>query len=243
MEIGVILFTIGVYGLAVYLGLQERTASYAVALLGGHLAVLASPLWQALYGFTYDPTLATLLAWERENATHALPVPVFLAGWALSLPALVIFFLYRRRLWFTGYLSGLLTLAIFVLYHLLLETLGMRAGWWGYAEAAALPLGVSAVTLAALMNGMISLGLLAALLLTRHYAPLSLLAFLLPVPLALVLLVHGLLGAPLYTVLLLQAQSWAGVIGMVGTLGLLAWCGHIIASGIAQQRDVQRPAL
>jgi hypothetical protein len=243
MLIGVILFTIGVYGLAVYLGLQERSASYVVALLGGHLAALASPLWQALYGFAYDPAFARLFAWERGDTAHALPLPVFLAGWTIALPALVIFFLYRRRLWFSGYLSGLLTLAIFVLYHLLVETIGLRAGWWSYTEAAPLPFGVSAVTLAALMHGLVSLGLLAALLLTRHYAPLSLLAFLLPVPLALTLLVNGLLGAPLYTVLLLRAQSWAGVIGMLGTLGLLAWCAHIIAGGIAQQQDVQRPAL
>jgi hypothetical protein len=242
MLIGVVLFTLGVYGLAVYLGLQERSASYVIALLGGTLATLASPLWQVLYGFGYDPAFAPLFAWEGDETTHALPVAVFLAGWTLALPPLAIFFLFRRRLWFSGYLSGLLTLAIFVLYHVLVETIGLRAGWWSYTQSTPLPFGVSAVTLAALMNGLVSLGLLAALLLTRHYAPLSLLAFLLPVPLALALLVHGLLGAPLYTVLLLRAQSWAGVIGMVGTLGLLAWGAHIIAGGIAQQQDAQRPA-
>lgn len=243
MQIGVILFTIGVYGLALYLGLQERAANYLVALLGGHLAALASPLWQALYGFSYDPSFAPLYIWQRDDVAHVLPAPVFIAAWASVLPALVIFYLYRRRLWFTGYLTGLLTFAIFVLYHVLVETLGLRAGWWSYGADVALPLGLSAVTLAGLMNGLISLGTLAALILMRHYAPASLLAFLLPVPLALTLLVHGLLGAPLYTVLLLRAQSWAGVIGMVGTLGLLAWAAHIIASGLAQQTDVQHPAL
>jgi hypothetical protein len=242
MEIGVVLFTIGVYGLALYLGWQERTAGYLVGLLGGHLAALASPLWQALYGFSYDAALAPLFVWQRGEAAHALPTTAFIASWAIAFPALVIFYFYRRRLWFSSYLTGLLTLALFVMYHLLAETIGLRAGWWYYVEPPDLPFGFSAVTLAAVMNALLSLGILAALILTRHYAPASLLAFLLPVPLALALLVHGLLGAPLYTVLLLRAQSWAGVIGMAGTLGLLAWCAHIIASGIAQQRDLQRPA-
>ncbi|MEN9934860.1 MAG: hypothetical protein RLZZ387_1439 [Chloroflexota bacterium] len=244
MELGVVLFTVGAYGLALYVGWQTRAANFVVALLGGHLAVLASPLWQMLYGFSYDPALSTMYTWVRsDDVSHSLPWPVFIGGWIMILPAVVIFYLYRRRWWFSGYLTGLLTLGLFVLYHLLVETLGIRAGWWRYAADTSLPLGVSTVMLAALMNGLLSLGMLTALVLTRHYAPGSLLLFLLPVPLALVLLIHGLLGAPLYTVLLLRAQSWAGVIGMIGTLGLLAWGAHIVASGLAQQRDVGQPAL
>ncbi|HWQ14665.1 MAG TPA: hypothetical protein VNL77_17845 [Roseiflexaceae bacterium] len=243
MELGVVLLTLGAYGLASYLAWQERAPAYVVALAGGHLASLASPLWQALYGFSYDRDLAPLYAWQRSTEiVYALPRPVFLAAWTLVLPALVIFFLYRRRWWYTGYLTGLLTLALFVLYHLLVETVGVRAGWWSYTSAAPLPLGVSPVTLAAIMNGLVSLGVLAALLLTRHYTLGSQLLFLLPVPLALAFVVHGLLGAPLYTVLLLRAQSWAGVIGMAGTLGLLAWGAHIVASGMAAQRGVRQPA-
>jgi hypothetical protein len=237
MEVGVVLFTLGAYGLAAYLGWLERAPHYLVALLSGHLAALASPLWQALYGFAYDPSFPALYTWQRTAETaSSLPRPIFLAAWTIVLPSLVIFYLFRRRLWYASYLTGLLTFGLFVLYHLLVETVGVRAGWWGYS-AAPLPFGLSAITLAALMNGLVSLGTLAALVLTRHYALGSLLLFLLPVPLALALLVHGLLGAPLYTVLLLQAQSWAGVIGMLGTLGLLAWGAHIMASGLAQQRD------
>lgn len=237
MEVGVVLLTLGVYGLAAYLGWLERAPHYVVALLSGHLAVLASPLWQMLYGFAYDPSFAALYTWQRtDEIAHPLPWPIFIAGWMTMLPALVIFFLFRRRLWYASYLTGLLTFGLFVLYNLLVETIGVRAGWWSYAPST-LPFGLSAITLAALMNGLVSLGTLAALILTRHYALSSLLLFLLPVPLLLVLLVHGLLGAPLYTVLLLRAQSWAGVIGMLGTLGLLLWGAHIMASGLAQQRD------
>jgi hypothetical protein len=87
------------------------------------------------------------------------------------------------------------------------------------------------------MNGLVSLGALAALLLTRRYSVTSLLGIVLPIPLALSLLVHGLLGAPLYTALLLQAQSWAGAIGLIGTIGLLASGVHIVAGSLEQPRE------
>jgi hypothetical protein len=236
MELGIILFTLGAYGLSVYLGWQERTPHYLVALVAGHLAALPSPLWQMLYGFRYAPSLATVYALERDGMTYALPWVALIGAWTLMLPPLAIFYLQRRGWWFSGYVSGLMTFAMFVLYHMLVETIGTRAGWWGYAEGGQLPFGLSQMMLAALMQGLVSLGALAALVLTRHYALGSLLGFLLPVPLLLSLLVHGLLGAPLYTVLLLRAQSWAGVIGMAGTLGLVLWAAHIVASGLAQQR-------
>jgi len=82
------------------------------------------------------------------------------------------------------------------------------------------------------LNGLVPPGVL-----TRRYALGSLLAILLPIPLALCLLVHGLLGAPLYTALLLHAQSWAGAIGLIGTLGLVASGVHIVASSLEQPRE------
>jgi hypothetical protein len=152
------------------------------------------------------------------------------------LAPLAIFYLYRHRWWFPGYLTSLLTFILFVLYHLLVETIGLRQGWWRYSGDA-LPLGLSQPLLAGLMNGLVSLAGLAALLLTRRYSLSSLLAILLPIPLALCLLVHGLLGAPLYTALLLRAQSWAGAIGLIGTLGLVASGVHIVASSLEQPRE------
>ena len=43
--------------------------------------------------------------------------------------------------------------------------------------------------------------------------------------------------APLYTALLLHAQSWAGAIGLIGTLGLVASGAHIVASSLEQPRE------
>jgi hypothetical protein len=244
MEVGVFLIAIVAYGLAIYLWWREHVPNYFVALLGGHLAVLLSPVWQALYGFTYNENFAVfyrigagsqLQALARLQA-YALPRPVFLGAWMIMLAPVLVFYLFRHRWWFPGYLSSLLTFVLFVLYHLLLETIGIRQGWWSY-NGAVLPLGLNQPLLAALMNGLVSLGALAALLLTRRYSLTSLLVIVLPIPLALTLLVHGLLGAPLYTALLLDAQSWAGAIGLIGTLGLLASGVHIVAGSLEQPRE------
>jgi hypothetical protein len=244
MEVGVIFASIIVYALAIYLWWRERTPNYFVALLGGHLAVLLSPFWQALYLFSYNESFATLYRMGLGGGVRALarfqsyvlPRPVFLGAWAIMLAPLLIFYLYRHRWWFPGYLTSLLTFILFVLYHLLVETIGLRQGWWSYGGGA-LPLGLSQPLLAGIMNGLVSLAGLAALLLTRRYSLSSLLAILLPIPLALCLLVHGLLGAPLYTALLLRAQSWAGAIGLIGTLGLVASGVHIVASSLEQPRE------
>lgn len=254
MERGIILLTVGAYGLAIYLWWRERSPNYLIAIIAGHLVSLPSPLWQALYGFMYNvrsPVLYTLLG-------HPLPRTIFLAAWTIMLPPLAIFFLFRHRWWFAGYTAGLLTFLLFVFYHLLVEMSGLRAGWWCYTGQSALPfglpllpaapvsfvcstsplpLGLPITLLSALMNGLVSLGLLSALLLTHRYAWTSLLVILLPMPLLLSLFVHGLLGAPLYAALLLGAQSWAGVIGLLGTLGLLTWGAHIVAGSLNRQRD------
>jgi len=244
MQVGVIFASIMVYALAIFLWRRDHTPTYFVALLAAHLAVLLSPFWQALYVFRYSEDFPTfyrlgsvggIQALTRLQA-YALPRPVFLGAWAMMLAPLAIFYLYRHRWWFPSYLTSLLTFILFVLYHLLVETVGLRQGWWSY-QGGELPLGISQPVLAALMNGLVSLGVLAALLLTRRYALGSLLVILLPIPLALCLLVHGLLGAPLYTTLLLQAQSWAGAIGLIGTLGLLASGVHIVASSLEQPRE------
>jgi hypothetical protein len=244
MEAGVILVSIVAYGLAIYLWWREHTPNYFVALLGGHLAVLLSPVWQTLYGFSYDDRFAVFYRFNLGTGAqalarlqaHALPRPVFLAAWAIMLPPVLVFYLFRHRWWFPSYLTSILTFALFVLYHLLVETISLRQGWLRYSNGA-LPLGLAQPLLAALMNGLVSLGALAALLLTRRYSVTSLLGIVVPIPLALSLLVHGLLGAPLYTALLLQAQSWAGAIGLIGTIGLLASGVHIVAGSLEQPRE------
>lgn len=243
MEFGVVLLTIGAYGLAIYLWSRDRTAIYIVALVAGQLSALPSPIWQMLYAFSYDQSFSTLYT----LLDNPLPRPIALAAWTIMLPPLIALYLSRWRAWFSSYASSLLLFAVFALYHLLIETIGTRANWWDYSGGT-LPFGVSNMLLAGLMNALISLGALTALVLTRHYTFSSLLIFLLPVPLVLRLLVQGLLGAPLYTVFLIQTyvpgltpQSWADAIGVLGTLALLVWGTHIVASTLARQRDSHVP--
>jgi len=245
MEVSVILLTLCAYGLAIFLWVRERTPNYVVAMLGAHFAVLLSPFWQALYGFRYDERMPELYHVGGDGRflglvpmeAHALPRPIFLIAWIGMVPALAVFYLFRHRWWFPGYITSLLTFILFVVFHLLIETVGARQGWLYYTRGDLLPFGLPLPLLSALMSGLISLGSLAVLLLTRRYALTSLVLIVLPIPLALTLLVNGLLGAPLYTALILQAQSWAGAIGLVGTLGLLASGAHIIAGTLERPSD------
>lgn len=239
MELGILLFTIGAFGIASLLALRDRHPHYLIALASGQIATLLSPLWQRLYGFSYDPSFSPLF----RVFDYPLPTAIFLAGWTLMLPPLAIFFLYQRRWWISGYVTGSLTFVLFTLYHILIETIGVRAGWWQYADGGALPFDIGVNVLAGLMNGLVSLGGLAVLLITRHYVWPMLLAVVLPTPLLMSVLVHGLLGAPLYTVLLLRAQSWAAAIGMFGTLGLLLWGVHIIASELGRRPVIGRTTM
>lgn len=245
MEVGVVLLTVFVYGLAIFLWVREGSPNYVVALLGGHLATLLSPFWQALYGFSYDPTMAAIYRLSIDERLqsltrlqeYALPRPVFLGGWLNILPALLVFYLYRHRWWFPGYVTNVLTFTLFVVYYMLVEVIVQRQGWLLYHNSVLLPLGVPQLLLSAIMNGLVGLGTLAAILLTRRYSLASLLWIVMPIPFALSLLVHGLLGAPLYTALILQAQSWAGAIGLLGTLGLLLSGAHIIAGSLGRPAE------
>ncbi len=242
MEPGIILFTLGVYGLAVYLGWRDRAPNYVIALVAGHISALPSPLWQMLYGFRYNERFPSVYEWLIQlpriaTESHTLPRPIFLAAWTIMLPPLLIFYLFRRNWWFASYATVALTYAVFVIYHATVETIGIGAGWWAYAARPASPLNISLPIQAGLMNGLVSIGALAALLFTRRYSFTSLLVFLVPVPLVLSILVHGVLGAPLYATRLLEAQTWVGLIGMVGTLTLILAGAHIVASSLAYERE------
>lgn len=230
MELAATLLLIVCYGLAGYLAWSQRTPLYLFTLLAGHVGAFASPLWRVLYGVSYSldlPTVQTLLG-------QPVPLPVVLgSGWYYTLPALVVFFLFTIRWWFPGSLTGILTYLIFLLYHLLIETLGLRTQAWAY-NAIDLPLGFSTPLLASIMAGLISYGLLYVLLAVHRFAWPSLLAAVLPSALALSLLIHGLLGAPLWLALLLDAQAWAVAAGLAISVGLLAWAGQIVTGGISR---------
>lgn len=242
MLAAIVILTLAAYGAAAYLWWRDNTANYAIALLAGQFGALLSPLWQLLYRFEYNPSYAGLLGFFGNE----LPRVVFFGAWLAVMPALIIFYLHHVRWWFPSYLTGLLTFVLFVVYHLLLEAVGVRARVWTYDEATELPLGLRVTLLSSLMNGLISLGTLSLLLLTRRYALTSLLLVLLPTPLVLSLFVNGLLGAPLYTALFLQtrnlASNWAIVLGTLGTLGLLMWGAHTVASVLEGQQLGRQPA-
>lgn len=229
MQVLGILLTIACYGLALYLWWSEHSWNYLVTLAAGHLAALLDPLWQWLYGVQFSPTLAT---W-REFAGYPLPTVVLIASaWFYTLPALTVFYLYRHRWWFSSYTAALLTYIIFLLYHLLLQSLGTRSGLWRFVRADAPSFNLAPPLLSAIMAALVSLVILYILLATHRYGLLSLALVVLPSVLLASLLVHGLLGAPLWVPVLLNAQRWALMVGTLGTLGLLVWAVHINASGI-----------
>jgi hypothetical protein len=230
MDFLAILLTLLCYGLAGYFWWQYKTPVYVVILLSGHVAALASPLWSLLYGVAYRSDLAIMTTLFDRPLFRTLFIA---SAWFYTLPALLVFYLYQTRWWFPGYITGLLTYAAFMLYHLLIEALGLRANLWSYSNTTALPF-ISSPFLSALMAALISLALLYVLLITYRYALPSMLVTLLPATLAISLLIHGLLGAPLWIALLLEAQSWTISIGMISTLALLGWAIHILTHGLTQ---------
>lgn len=225
-----ILVTIVCYALAGFLWYQQRAPIYLLCLISGHLAAFASPLWNLLYGVQFSPNLETIQALMGET----VPTAVLIASaWYYPLPAALVLFLFTTRWWFPGYLSAIITFLIFLLYHLLIETVGLRSNMWA-ADWPTLPLGLPGALLPATMAGVISFGMLYVLLSTYRYALLSLALVIIPAVLGISLLVRGILGSPVWVALLLDGVTWAITIGMICVLALLAWAVHIVAVGISR---------
>ena len=234
MEFGVALVTLACYGLAAALWWYNGWRQYVFALLSGHVAALLAPLWMRLYGVVYNPGLSLM----GLPLGGLVPTTLVLASaWIYPLPALIVLFLYHARWWFPGYLTGLLTYTLMLLYHLLIQLVGLRSGVWGYAAE---PLGVLPLPpalVSAALAALVSLGLLYVLLLVGRYALFSQLFTLLAAALLLSLGVHGLLGAPLWVPPLLRiaplaVPPWLLSVGLLFTLALLAWAIHIGAWGL-----------
>lgn len=230
MEIAAAFLTLLFYGAAGYLWYQQRTPVYVLAMLSGHVAVVASPLWRLLYGVSYSPSL------DAVQAILGQPIPfaaVVASSWFYPLPALVVLYLYFTRWWFPGQLTALLTFFVFLLYHLLIESLGLRASLWSYS-APALPFGISSPVLSAVMSGLVSLALLYVLLISYRSAWVSMALAVVPATLLLSLIVHGLLGAPLWITLRLDGAGWALALGLASALGLIAWAVQIVTAGLGK---------
>lgn len=228
MEIASILLAIVCYGLAAYAWRRFQSPIFMIALLSGHLGALTIPLWSWLYGISYRADLSVAATFMGQPLTWFVLIA---SAWLYALPALLTLALYQTHWWFPGYITGALTYAAFLIYHMLVEGLGLRTQTWSY-RVAGLPFGVSNALLTALIAALVSLALLYALLAVRHYAWPSLLMTLLPATFLILLLVRGLLGAPLWIVLMLDGRTWALQIGALSALALLLWGVHIVISGL-----------
>jgi hypothetical protein len=227
MQAAAIVLLLICYAAAGYLAWQQRTPIYLFTLVAGHLNALVSPLWNLLY------TAGGGLSLEGVQAAISRPAPVALilaTGWHYSLPALLVLYLYLTRWWFPGSVTGALTYACFLLYHLLVELVGLQPSLW--SRGIALPLGLPSPLLAAIMAGLISYTFLYALLLTYRYAWPSMVLAVVPALLLLSLLVYGLLGAPLWIALALAGAPWAVAIGTASALAMLLWAIIIITGGL-----------
>lgn len=232
MEALVILVALVCYSVALFLWWRHQQPIFLVGLVAGHVGALSSSLWPQIYPESYRADLSVLFS------LFDLPIYTTLfiaAAWYFTLPGLIVTLLYLRRWWQPSYLVALVTYGGFLLYHILLERIGINNGFWNYATVTPLAFGLSQALLAALMSSIISLIFLYVLLLVRRFALLSLLLTLLPALLFANLLVRGLLGAPLWVSLLLgTTQDWILLVGTTGTLLLLVWATHITLTGLSR---------
>jgi hypothetical protein len=228
MQAAAIVLLIICYAAAGYLAWRLRTPIFLLALVAGHLSALASPLWRLLYGASGEVGLDAVWAAIAEGTPAAT---VLAAGWHYTLPAALVLYLYITRWWFPGLITGALTYMVFLLYHMLIELMGLRADLWAYSTVA-LPLGLPSPLLAVIMAGLISYAFLYVLLSTYRYAWLSMTLAVAPAALLLSLLIHGLLGAPLWIALALRGPSWAVSLGALSALALLLWAVQIVTGGL-----------
>lgn len=236
MEVVVFLITVFYYGLALFLWWDEQTPMYLIALVSGHIGALASLLWPVLYDVSYRSDFGALFTVLGQPLLGILFVG---SAWFYTLPALVVLYLYAAHWWFSGYLTGLITYGVFLFYHTIFESIGLRSSVWVYTNPVPLPLGLSQALISTLMAALISLMVLYLLLLTYRSSFVSMLLALVPATLGSNLLVRGLLGAPFWLTLKLGVQDWMVSIGALSTLVLLAWAVHIVAWGMSRiEREV-----
>lgn len=232
MAIMASLLMIACYGLALYFWWDQQKPIFALALVSGHVGSLASPLWPMLYDFSYNTELDVVLNIFGEP----LPTLLFIgSAWFYTLPALGVLYLYYRRWWYPGYLAGLITYGVSLVYYTIWESIGLRMDVWDYPSDSLLPLGISDALVSTLMSALISLSLLYVLLMIRRFSLISMAFVLVPASLFTSLFIRGLLGAPLWiTRSIGDAQNWVVVLGVVSTLALLVWAIHIVIWGVSQ---------
>ncbi len=220
------------YGAAVWLWWQQRAPIYLFALAGGQLSALLTPFWRLIYSLQSVPAPGSVLA---ALTTPFDPIRSLGAAWPETLPALIVLVVTMMRWWTPNTLSGWFTYLVFVSVQLLFSLLGLR-------EPApptllgALPFGLSAELLAALMSATMTYGLCYVLITVQRYSWPSMAAAVIPMPLLLGGFVYGVIGAPLLIgrlpALSAQAGDWPAQLGLLLSVALLGWAVAIISAGL-----------
>lgn len=231
MEFLVLLVALACYGLAVLAWRRERTPLYLIVLLSGQVGVAVVPLWNLLYN---NPYSADLAVFSEPFGIPLYNIQMFAASWHYTLPVLLVFYLYNARWWHPSYALSLLIFASFLLYHSLLEAAGIWLGFWAYEDTATLPVGISPALMSTLMAALISLALTYVVMTVRRYSWQSMLAFMLPAPLLISILVRGLIGAPFWIVQALNLADWAQLIGSASSIVLTVVGVHIFADSLGK---------
>lgn len=231
-----LIITVLAYSAALLLLWRERSLRYLLMLLAGHVTMLLTPIWQRIYAIdTVDgASLAQLGRFE-------LPWSLIIGGGTLlALPPLIFRFGLRRRWWPRHYAAIWLGYLVFVIYFLLVERLLASSGVQLFTDALVVGnTSIPASIIQAVLIGGVSLGMLYALVSTRHYA---LEVALLPLLLSGIvssLLFLGIFASPLWVAGLLAQSGLLVTSGALVSLALVLWGVHLLASGLHAGRRQQ----
>lgn len=231
-----VLIVLIIYVLAAVLLWRERSLRYLVMLVAGHVTMLLMPLWQRLYQID-----ATQGAQLPSFAPFEIGWPVIIGGGVLvALPALVFYYGLRHRWWPRHYAAIWMGYASFVAYFIIIERLMAQIGTSLIAESlvvadARVP---GPIVQAVLVAG-VSLGMLYALVSTRHYGLNVAIVPLLLSGIVASLLFLGIFASPLWVAGLLGQSGVLATGGALVSLLLVLWGVHLLASGLHAGRGQQ----
>lgn len=229
--------TVVVYAIAIGLLWYERSLRYLLMLFAGLLAMLLTPLWQRIYAFSSEVTRPQLLGLFRLPSLAVL----LGGGTLLALPPLVFYYGLRHRWWPRHYATIWLGYVAFVIYFLLIERLLDGSGAALFSDALVVgDTAVPAALIQAVLIGGVSLGMLYALVSTRHYALEVAVLPLLLSGIVSAFLFLGIFASPLLVSgYLLDGQRIFVMIAALVSLALVLWGVHLLASGLHAGRRQQ----
>lgn len=231
-----VFITLAIYAVGAFLVWQARSPRFALLLVAGHLAMLLTPLWQRLYGL--DPADGPQLP---ILGGYRVPLPVIVAGGALlALPVMLFYYGLRRKLWPRHYAAIWAGYGFFVVYFFLADKLLAASGaaLFGASSVASVTRLPPALVQAMLIGG-VAVGILYAVVSTRHYGLEAALLPLLLSGLASSLVFLGVFGSPLWVAGLLGQSGIVALVGGIVSLALVLWGVHLLASGLHAGRRQQ----